>query len=285
MRFRFPPLFVFLLLFGASVCNAQTATCTNWRFFKAPAPWSGLSPKGINRWGTVVGVTYLPRIGPAPTFIKYGFVRYSDGSFKTYMAPNAVQTGFYRRNKLGVTVGFYSDSSGGTHGLAVSGTSQATVDYPGKAGTVLLGINNWGTIVGNSSTAFKLKNGTFTPIFYPGSVQTGVTSISDKGVKIGISKLYQPPYLHGFTLVNGVYKTLDHPKSTEGTFLNDINGSGVIVDSYENAGNSFGFIYINGVFKDVKGPNGQASSVAGINGYGDITGTAVPGVAFTAHCQ
>ena len=53
--------------------------------------------------------------------------------------------------------------------------------------------------------------------------------------------------------------------------------------------NPQGFIYINGVFKDVKVPNFAASRVNGINGYGYITGIAyaLPGsvTAYTAHCQ
>jgi len=99
------------------------------------------------------------------------------------MAPNASSTQFTRRNALGVTVGSYD-----SHGLVPSGTSLATVDYPGAESTQLSGINYWGSIVGNYSNrdgtigAFELKNGVFTPISYPGSVDTFAASISDKGM-------------------------------------------------------------------------------------------------------
>jgi len=98
---------------------------------------------------------------------------------------------------------------------------------------------------------------------------------------------------HGFTLANGVYKTLDNPKASltanNGTVLNDINGSGTIVGTCRGSDNlDHGFICINGTFKDVKVPNFPASRVTGINGYGYITGIAYAtgnATAYTAHCQ
>ena len=103
MSFRTPSTAIFLLLFASAFCHAQTATCTNWKFFQVPLPWTGGFPGGINRWGTIVGGAD-PAQPPGSSTIS-GFVRYSNGGFKTYMAPNASQTFFERRNALGVTVG------------------------------------------------------------------------------------------------------------------------------------------------------------------------------------
>ncbi len=87
------------------------------------------------------------------------------------------------------------------------------------------------------------------------------------------------PY-HGFVLANGVYKTVNYPKAFR-TVLNDINASGVIVGSWDGGG----FLYVNGTFKHVKGPNNvQVWTVNGINGYGYVTGISSGG-SFTAHCQ
>ena len=65
----------------------------------------------------------------------------------------------------------------------------------------------------------------------------------------------------GFTLANGVYTTIQNPKGTVGpdasTQVYDINNSGVMVGLY-NFG--YGFIYINGVFKDVQVPNYQVAA-------------------------
>src|SRR6266404_5159846 len=278
---RTSALGMFLLFFASILCQAQTATCTNWKFFNLPAPWTS-DPHGINRWGTVVGLAQDSNL------VNYGYIRYSDGSFKTYMAPNATDTNFARRNALGVTVGFYVNTTATTprrRGLVVSGASTATVDYPGALHTNLTGINYWGTIVGEynnqdgSRAGFKLKNGVFTKIKYPGSVPgtTQVNSISDKGVMVGSFQDNQFFSQHGFILNQGVYKKLDNPKATfnggDGTVLTDINGSGVIVGYYFINSTAYGFIYSNGVFKDIKPQSGTWTRIFGINGYGDVTGS------------
>jgi hypothetical protein len=294
MPSRLPLFSMFLLLFASIVSDGQTtATCTNWSLFALPSPWVSTVASGISRWGTVVGLVFTAY----PSHIHYGFIRYSNGSSKTYMAPNANYTEFTRRNALGVTVGSYN--SNGLHGLVLSGTSLATVDYPGAERTQLSGINYWGSIVGNyfnqdgTFGAFKLKNGVFTPISYPGSVDTLVASISDKGVIVGHYHVYQPPYFHGFVLTNGVYKTLDYPNATGGTYPEDINSSGMIVGEYRCVYRSGGycsdgtFVYSNGTFKDIVVPKyGPAITASGINGYGYVTGIYASGInSYTAHCQ
>jgi hypothetical protein len=286
---------VLIALSLVSVCRAQTATCTNWKYIHPVSPWLAIVPQGINRWGTVVGSTYKST-GPHGSSVTYGYVHYSNGTFSTYMAPNASNTYFTRRNAQGVTVGGYTDTTLAQHqhGLVMSGSNMVTVNHPGATDTWLSGINYWGTIVGNyydsshpEGGAFKLKNGVFTPIFYPGSVSTIVTSISDKGVIVGRYHDAKAPYIHGFTLTNGVYSTLDNPNGSapggQGTTLNDINGSGVIVGSYAPTS---GFIYINGTFKYVSVPKYGFSAVDGINGYGYVVGTYGSNInAYTAHCQ
>jgi uncharacterized membrane protein len=291
MPSRLPLFSMFLLLFASVLSDAQTATCTNWAFFNQRIANSFHGAHGINRWGTVVGNTsYVGKV-PYPAF-----VRYSNGSLKTYLAPNASSTVFTGRNAQGVTVGYYTDntSSSHTHGLVVSGSSMVTVNYPGAADTFLQGINYWGTIVGAyfspgsfMEKAFVLKNGVFTPIVPFGSTWNSAMGISDKGVIVGwYYDSSQLSKFRGFTLANGVYTTVDHPKGTPGgTQLYDINSSGVIVGRYNV---DFGFIYSNGIFKDVNVPNNQFSNVEGINGYGDVTGIAYGSgnsALFTARCQ
>ena len=64
---------------------------------------------------------------------------------------------------------------------------------------------------------------------------------------------------------------------------------GVIAGTYYHYGFPHGFIYMNGVFKDVKVPNSPSSTLDGINGYGYVTGTAYGSggvqVVYIAHCQ
>jgi uncharacterized membrane protein len=289
MPSRLPLSSMFLFLFASAFCDAQTATCTNWKFFS-----TGFST-AINRWGTVVGVT-----------ANLGFIRYSNGGFTTYGVPNSSQTSFSRRNALGITVGDYWDSAQSqklcsacphNHGLVLSGSTALSVDYPGAHRTFLKGINYWGTIVGvyeNSAGAadgFKLKNGVLTSVHFPGSILTLPSSISDKGVIVGTYADSQQ-LGHGFVLQNGVYTTLDNPKGdpSSGTRLDDINSSGAIVGSYYDSNSiAHSFIYINGVFKEIIVPNAIYAGVTGLNGYGDVTGTAnfypLNYTYFLARCQ
>jgi hypothetical protein len=294
MSSRLPRFSMFLLLFVSALCGAQTATCTNWKFFS-----TGFST-AINRWDTVIGVTTIPNY---PGWA--GFIRTSNGSFTTYTVPNSSQTWFNRRNAKGDTVGYYTDGTAALklcptcthdHGFLLSGSSVLSVDYPGAQRTWLTGINYWGTIVGNYTTpsgstgAFKLKNGVLTSIHYPGSISTNASSISDMGVIVG-GYLDTQRLGHGFVLQNGVYTTLDNPQADPGpgTRVDDINSSGAIVGSYYNGPLAHSFIYINGVFKEIIVPNAIYPGVTGLNGYGDVTGTAnfypLNYTYFTARCE
>jgi hypothetical protein len=97
----------FLLLFASILSHAQTATCTNWKFFQLPSPWtiSGLIyTLGINRWGTFVGAAT-----PDHSY-KYGLSATAAAASKTFKAPkssSASSTFFTRRNNSGVTIGYY----------------------------------------------------------------------------------------------------------------------------------------------------------------------------------
>ncbi len=281
---------LFSLLTLCSGSYAQTATCTNWKTFQMPSPWIRTLPGGINRWGTVVGYTYDPAQNTE------GFIRYPDGSFKLYKAPNSAGTQLSRRNAQGVSVGTYWDATSAhhKHGIVVYSSSSATVNYPGAIDTYARGINKWGSIVGvyldssNNFQGFELKNGKYTKIHYPGSLWTNAGSINDNGVIVGSYTNQSTGYSHGFILKNGVYQTLDNPKGVGGgTYLDDINSSGAIVGDYFPNENPQGFIYINGVFKDIKAPGGYATTTSGTNEYGYVTGEIMVSgsTGYTARCQ
>ena len=102
---------MFFLLFAAVFCDGQTATRTNWKFFNLPSPFTSTNPRGINRWGTVVGDAEGTNLSNP-----VGFIRYSNGTVKTYAVSNGVRTFFTRRNAQGVTIG-WADSPLGTDGL------------------------------------------------------------------------------------------------------------------------------------------------------------------------
>lgn len=288
-----------LLLAFSTISKAQTATCTNWNFFKAPSPATQTNASGINRWNVVTGQT-----AQNTTPQSKGFIRYADGSIKTYLFPSSVWTGLARRNSQGVTVGSYGDSSYNNyvHGLVISGSQTATIDYPGALSTWVTGINYWGSIVGyyfgptGTINGFELKNGVFTRIHFPGAGLTQAESISDTGVIVGYyeNKLSNGALgaPHGFVFAKGTYKTLDDPKGAlhyaYGTRLLDINASGVIVGTYHLNGNDYSFLYSNGTFKDIKVPNATTSTADGINGNGYIAGQGFvngASVGYVAKCQ
>src|SRR5262249_26034755 len=133
--------------------------------FSTPTPdWGFDQTTRINRYHNVVG-TARPNSGG----VEQGFIRYSDGTWKVYAAPNAVDTRFSDRNDSGTVVGSWFDG-GRNHGLVFYNGSYQTVDYPNAYHTQLLSINNSGVILGSfvlsdgSAGSFLLSNGQFSNV-------------------------------------------------------------------------------------------------------------------------
>ena len=150
------------LLFATMPAVAQTANCT-FTFFQLPAPqYNRTLPNGINRYGNVVGTGQGHDGGQ-------GMIRYSNGTFKSLLAPNSIATFFNRRNASGVTVGDWVDSNQKVHGAVYANGTWRTVDYPGGSRTELTGINIYGTIVGfylgseTTTTALSSRTGSSAP--------------------------------------------------------------------------------------------------------------------------
>jgi hypothetical protein len=292
MSIRASVLAVSLLVFTSylvvvPVSMAQTQASCTFTMFSPPAGFSGdFFPMGINHFNTVVGGAYT-----ANQNSEKGFTRFSGGGISVFGAPNALFTQLNKRNKNGTSVGQYSAAGqpgfpgSGSHGLILTSSSQATLDYPGAGSTVLSGINLPNVIVGsalNTSTGgtfgFKHVNGTFTKIVFPNSVQTTITSINDNGVIVGSYEAgsFENPF-SGFILQNGTFKSLSYVPA-------DINNAGTIV-----SGNVIHFT--NGTAKIVNVPSSNQTHVNGINDLGIVTGAAhfggTPGTwkGFTATCH
>ena len=283
-------LATFVPLFLSSLAQAQTATCTGWKTFKRIDLRKDTIPHGINNFGTVVGGTFSFYQGTKPP----AFIRYSDGSIKIFRY-HELQTTFSRRNSQGVTIGYYQGPTGHTHGIVIYGSKVVTFNYPNASDTVPLGINKWGTIVGQYSLpgsihthGFEYKNGKFHSIQFPGAVDTVVQSINDNGVILGAEYKGTGVY-EGFILKNGTFTTIKNPKATGSTFPSDINNTGTIVGNYFVGVLAEAFMYSNGVFKDIKVPNAQPNANAnGINDHNEVTGqvyTSDGSSGFIAHCQ
>jgi hypothetical protein len=87
----------------------------------------------------------------------------------------------------------------------LKGTTDMSIEFPGALDTLILGLNNEGTVVGKYISA------------------------QEQG--------------HGFIYSAGVYKTIDDPDGVGNTLVNGINNLGTVVGFYTDAkGNTDGFV-------------------------------------------
>ena len=163
--------------------------------------------------------------------------------------------------------------------------------------TGLVAINNLNTLLGGYTDIngknhwFKRRsNGTFLSVpNFPGAQTTRAGGFNDNGVVVGS---YLNPgdccgTSHGFIYRNGSFATVNYRgfKNTN-TELMGIDNNGVIIgNAYGN-----GFLYKNGVFKNIIGPNGaQPVTTRGISANGVLTGDVwISGTGqhgFTANCH
>ena len=284
MPFR-TALIAVLVFFVSLSCQAQTqAACNQWTFFNTFQP-SGISDQDIvvgsatNSDGNLVG-----------------YIGYPNGSTQQYVYPGALWTLLTRRNTAGVTAGLYRDSNQYSHGLVLFNSNAMAVNYPGAVETIIYGINSADEIVGifgygdfsQPYDGFLMSERFFTPLAYPGAEMTNPMNINSTGTIVGwyVKKQSQPPFPYDGFIKKETYQQLDYP-NVDRTLLNDINSAGVIAGTRidTNTGAQGGFIYVNGTFKDVMGPQGvQVMTVDGINDENFVTGTTNSG-SYVAHCQ
>lgn len=110
--------------------------------------------------------------------------------------PGAVLTNAQGINAGGEIVGFYTDTTGATHGFVMSGGSYRTVDYPGAKSTQLRGIGPSGDVVGvyqkqNESGAVPIhgflltRHGDFHPVDFPGHQNSIAQRLLPDGTILG----------------------------------------------------------------------------------------------------
>lgn len=234
-------LSVALIVIGAvSICQAD-ATCT-YTHFTLPNAVGGTA-FGINSYRTTVGQAAF-NSGP-----NQGFIRYSNGTVKYFLAPNSSFTRFTARNDNGVSVGVYIPAGWSiTKGFMLNGSTLTVIVHPSAArGTYVAGINKWGTIVGYYLDSAQVPhgfkrygNGVFVTLNYPGAQGTRILGINDSGAMVG--SYDDGGGHHGFVYRNGQWSKLDYPGNTgDGTTtLEGISNGGRIVgiSSWE-AGFSF----------------------------------------------
>jgi hypothetical protein len=157
----------------------------------------------------------------------------------------------------------------------------------------LLGINDLGEIAGyfGSGAAGHPNQGYVMPPFshafvsenFPGSVQTQVTGLNNRGITVGfwssMNNANQVNDNHGFVDVGGRFRTADFPTGSPATppvdQLLGVNDSNVAVGFYTDAnGNNHGYEYdINhGRFSSVTEAGVTSLTAAAINDRGDVAG-------------
>jgi hypothetical protein len=236
----------------------------------------------INNAGTVVGTT-IDTSG-----VSHGFILIN-GEFSRIDFPAATATLAYGINDPnaketgggGTVVGWYTDSSGVTHGYELVGKTFTTVDFPGATMTNNWSVTNTGEIVGTYTDSsgvfhgFTDVGGTFTTVDYPGSVLTEVTGINSLGSIVGIWDDTNDDE-HGFQLIEGKFVKINYPDLPPGgiTSADRINHSGEVVGLYgdSSAGPFSGYTRINGTFSTVMFPGSTETRVRGVNDAGVIVG-------------
>ena len=91
---------------------------------------------------------------------------------------------------------------------------------------------------------------------------------------------------HGYIYRNGSFATLNYRNQITSTSLVGISKNGMVVGNhYFNDG----FLYVNGVFKNIWGPHGEHATVRGISANGVIAGdmfvSAMGNTSFTVTCH
>jgi probable HAF family extracellular repeat protein len=126
------------------------------------------------------------------------------------------------------------------------------------------------------------KNGEFTPIQFPGATGTLALGINDEGQIVGVYDDRQGRS-HGFLLERGRYRTIDHPKATgtdpvtglSGSGALDINNQGQVAGSYVGPDNrQHGFLLDlkrNRFRSTPDAPGTTNSGPVGLNDRGQIT--------------
>src|SRR5262249_4132643 len=137
------------------------------------------------------------------------------------------------------------------HGFLWSMGSFTTFNVPNDHpvfGTVALGINDQGQIVGdyvdtdNNRHGFLLSHGAYTQLDVPGASLTVAQGINNAGV-IGGVYVDAAQNQHGFVLSQGAYTTVDVPfPGSADTAVFSINAQGQIVGAYDDSTGEHGYV-------------------------------------------
>ena len=159
-----------------------------------------------------------------------------------------------------------------------------TIDHPGAASTMLLRINDNGSILGNidlgfmSIRSFLYDGGDFADIVVPGKeFLTGAEGFNNLRQIVGniyeVKGWISP--VGGFLKDGDSYSVIDGPYNAVSYMIQDINDSGQIVGHFDDsAGGTHGFLYdrTKNSFTVIDHPDAVSTYAYGINNSGQIVG-------------
>jgi len=275
---RLPPIFGVALLVCATPILSRAGTTYNFQTVISPGDPAFTQLLGINNAGTIAGY-----FGDGTIVFNNGFMLVLPNNYTPENFPDPLtemQTQVIGINGSGETVGFWTDTSGVTHGFTDIGGTFLSVNNPltstSNGMTVLNGVNNSGSAAGfytdsaGNAHQFTWAPGKgFTPINPGGFGQA--TDINNAGWVVGFSGS------EGFLDIAGVFTFLNFPGASSTQALG-LNNNGQIVGSYVDAmGNTHGFIYnvSTGIYQEIDDPNAvgpMGTIINGINDLGQIVG-------------
>ena len=210
------------------------------------------------------------------------------------VAATAVASGLLATGALALTTSAASAATISHHGTSYS---FQTIDNPKDLTfNQLLGINDFGEIAGyfGAGAADHPNKGYVIPPFshhyfinenFPGSVQTQVTGLNNRGITVGfwssMNNANQVNDNHGFVDTGGHFRTADFPTGAPATppvdQLLGVNDSNVAIGFYTDAnGTNHGYEYNirTNQFSTVVDPNAPSASLtaAAINDEGHVAG-------------
>jgi len=162
------------------------------------------------------------------------------------------------------------------------GYSYTSLDYPGASYTQAFGINDGGTIVGVYKDAsglnhgFSLSGGTYTPINYPGALDSPIGGtllggVNDAGTIVG-TYFDASALPHGFSLSGGTYTPINYPGFVTLTWASGISNAGAIVGYYDDTSGQHGFSLSGTSYTSLDYPGALYTWASGINNRDTIVG-------------
>ncbi len=213
------------------------------------------------------------------------------------LAATTVASGILAAGALGLTASAAGASTLSAQGHATAYSFATHDNARDLTFNQLLGINDQGVIAGYFGSGAQghpnkgylllppYRSGNYINENFPGSVQTQVTGLNDRGVTVGFASSMNNANMVnnnvGFVEVAGHFRIADFPTKSPATppvdQLLGVNDSNVAVGFYTDAaGNNHGYEYniSSSHYSSVTDPRlpGASLTAAGINAEGDVAG-------------